>query len=735
MSHTPPKQPPFVGEAIIFTPPEFGRRLPPPDTGFRAVHKIRLSAISHNYTCVESAATRQRCSVIVVVKADGYGHGAIESAIHLADNVGADAFAVATLEEGIALRKAFESTPPPYIGHQKQVQQQQQPPSNKVGAGSKNPSDYKSQASSISPNSSAHAPARTSRPPQIRIIVLGPPVGYPRCFDDYYHHGIEVMCSGPEVAKGIMEWITDEKERKRTQVERSANDTKAAALLTRPAARDAIANNVKAEAPILNQALKVLNYGSDPSRAAVNAAKNNPQSKSGNGISRSESNPVNQLEATTAPPQLPPLQKNYKEPGQAATLGNVSGQDLAKEVRAFLMNQKAAQEVKDANAAQNKSANASSSGTETGTAATVSTTKDFTRKESHPSGNSGNAPGKGQVFGGIEALAKNSRTREMAAAKVNRLFKEDSGSGDDIEKILPAATQKMSIIRKRLRYHILVDSGMGRLGFKTVPVEVSDVGVRRDTVEIINELVETEVNGAPIEFFGMCTHMADANSTSTYTNDQMNRFKGLLKRVRGADIAIPTCSTDNSAALLTTTLTHFDAKSLLAQPHSETRGYVRTGGAIYGQRPAFKQLRAASTLMASVRHVAILKTGESVGYDRAYLASMSVRIATLTIGFADGYPRDLGNGTGKVAIRGHIFPVAGNVCMDMMMVELGPADDKTGPGAQVVVGDTAILWGPQDENDGDGLVRLQDVAATLKTTQSALTCGLDKIRVSRQYTA
>ena len=235
------------------------------------------------------------------------------------------------------------------------------------------------------------------------------------------------------------------------------------------------------------------------------------------------------------------------------------------------------------------------------------------------------------------------------------------------------------------------------------------------------------------EFFGMCTHMADANSTSTYTNDQMNRFKGLLKRVRGANISIPTCSTDNSAALLTTTLTHFDAKALLSQPHSDTRGYVRTGGAIYGQRPAFKQLRAASTLMASVRHVAILKEGESVGYDRAYIARMNVRIATLTIGFADGYPRDLGNGVGKVAIRGHTFPVAGNVCMDMMMVELGPADDKICPGAQVVVGDTAVLWGPADENDGDGLVRLQDVATTLKTTQSALTCGLDKIRVSRQY--
>jgi alanine racemase len=134
-----------------------------------------------------------------------------------------------------------------------------------------------------------------------------------------------------------------------------------------------------------------------------------------------------------------------------------------------------------------------------------------------------------------------------------------------------------------------------------------------------------------------------------------------------------------------------------------------------------------------VRHVATLKTGESVGYDRAYIAPFNVRIATLGIGFADGYPRDLGNGAGQVAIRGSLFSVAGNVCMDMMMVELGPVEDKESPGAQVVVGDTAILWGPGDDEEGEGLVRLQDIAALLNTTQSALSCGLDKERVLRQY--
>jgi alanine racemase len=228
--------------------------------------------------------------------------------------------------------------------------------------------------------------------------------------------------------------------------------------------------------------------------------------------------------------------------------------------------------------------------------------------------------------------------------------------------------------------------------------------------------------------------MAEASSNSDYTNEQMARFKSLLKRVRQAGIAVPTISTDNSAALLTMNLNHFNPIELLVQKNvTNSLGYVRTGGGIFGQRPAFPQLRSVSTLTASVRHVAILQAGSSVGYDRAYIAPINVRIATLTIGFADGYPRDLGNGRGKVSIRGALFPIAGNVCMDMLMVDLGPAEDVESIGAQVCVGDKAILWGPEHGDDSEGQIRLQDLAQTLKTTQSALTCGLNKARVQRQY--
>jgi alanine racemase len=395
---------------------------------------------------------------------------------------------------------------------------------------------------------------------------------------------------------------------------------------------------------------------------------------------------------------------------QSSTLSNVSGQDLAREVRALLLNQANTAAAQNNHLATPKSSHMSA------THSAMSSASPEKPLDGQPS--------RGQVFGGIEAVAKLSRNREVAF--VDSL--EDGPSSSHHSSFL---NNGVAGPRRVLRWLALVDSGMGRLGFRTDPV--ADGEDRRDTVDVIKELVDCEIHDlAPIEFYGMCTHMAEASSESDYTNSQIAKFICLLNWVRSAGIFIPTVSTDNSAALLTNELTHFDPKEILSQPDADTRGFVRTGGAIYGQRPAFKQLQAVSTLLASVRHVAVLKKGETVGYDRAYTAQYDVRIATLTIGFADGYPRELGNGVGKVAIRGSVYAVAGNICMDMMMVELGPAED-TGVAAQISVRDTAVLWGPYEEGENEGLVRLQDIAATLGTTQSALTCGLDNIRVNRKY--
>jgi alanine racemase len=709
---------------------------PPPDPNQRAIHRIRLSALQHNFACVESAANRQRCNVIVVVKADGYGHGAVATALHLADRCGADSFAVATLEEAIALRRAFENNPPgrwnknlashfwnhpqhqmsDVNAHHHRHQQQQ----HRASA---------TNSSSRSDSPTLEAAARVMRPARIRILVLGPPVGYPRCFDDYYHHGIEVMVSGPEVAASLLEWLANDGERKRTQVERSAMEAKAQALMAPMAPRDTI----------------------QPKNVNFNNNNFFSSNSNNNGVGKAGEEKKQERDATT-PTDSRADSPRVGEGGQrkmlrhpSSTLGNVQGQDLANELRAILMNQnKAAAGAAHTSSSMppSKRGSTDSLSSDSSVASDKGSIKTKAGSTSATAPMTVAKPGQApQVFGGIEAVAKDSRFREMAVARKNEVFTEEDEEDDEEDSpvkgaVVPNATNKIVTTRKRLRWHALVDSGMGRLGFRTDTIKKDDPSGKRDTVEILKELLDLEIHGqAPLEFYGMCTHMADASSTSDYTNSQITKFVGLLKRVRAAGISVPTVSTDNSAALLTTNLTHFDPAEILVQPHAHTRGYVRTGGAIYGQRPAFKQLKAVSTLLASVRHVAILKEGESVGYDRAYIAPRDVRIATLTLGFADGYPRELGNGVGKVAIRGALFPVAGNVCMDMLMVELGPAEEKEGVGATVVVGDVAVLWGPLDEDgdDDEGLVKLADLASTLKTTQSALTCGLDKIRVLRQF--
>lgn len=510
------------------------------------------------------------------------------------------------------------------------------------------------------------------------------------------------MISGPEVARALYEWVHDPNERKRVQVERVAEETKKLALNGPPAV-------------VQRQIPKTM-------------------------LEHRESNVSDASTSETS--QNSETARLYRP---SATLGNVTGSDLAKEVREILRNQKLTAETQQSQQAATRGSQKVDTGALTPQTLDSSKVTPVPSETDLASGDFNKQPSNTQPFAGIEEAARVSRNIQKAAA--SEVFM-DTGDDDDIAGDAPAKNPSKGrpttpvhnnkkgpavLARRRMRWHALVDSGMGRLGFRTDPISKEEHGKRRDSVEVIKELVDLEVKfDCPIEFFGMVTHMADANSTSTYTNDQIVKFKSLLKRVRARGISVPTISTDNSAALLTTTLTHFDPKALLQQEFANTRGFVRVGGAIYGQRPAFQQLQAVSTLMASVRHVAVLKKGESVGYDRAYVADRSVRIATLTIGFADGYPRELGNKNGRVVIRGSIYPVVGNICMDMMMVELGDAGNDSA-GAEIVVGDTAILWGPGDDGVGEGLVSLRELAEKLKTTQSALTCGLDKERVLRQY--
>jgi alanine racemase len=403
----------------------------------------------------------------VLCKADGYGHGAIATALFLADHMGADAFAVATLEEGIALRKAFQQTPPGA------TYKSGQPLAKKTSASVNRVSSLfsETQTTSTTINSSIENGLRRrrfQRASQIRILVLGPAIYVPRCFDDYSFYNIEVMISGPEVAKALLEWIHNTEERRRTQVERAATETKELAMQLQSHIRPA---------PQQRTADSTL----DKKDSSTISDASSEQSKGSNGDST----------------------QKYRPP--SATLGNVTGMDLAKEVRKILKNQ------------------------------IQSNGSDMSNSSTNAPVSAGAKPVTTQVFAGIEEAAKVSRSRHKAIVKeafVERGDEEDGTKSTDVSSIHQKSPAVLGS-RKRLRWHALVDSGMGRLGFRTDPVSKSEQGKRRDTVEILSELVDIENNlESPVEFVGMCTHMADANSSSDYTHSQIARFKVNYKKLQ-----------------------------------------------------------------------------------------------------------------------------------------------------------------------------------------------------------
>lgn len=384
----------------------------------------------------------------------------------LADNVGADAFAVATLEEGIALRKAFQQTPPgaPY-------QPGKPLTANNSSTVSTLFQGHSEAQTTITPpntsnNKNGQRRRRFQRASQIRIVVLGPPVGFPRCFDDYLFHNIEAMISGPEVAKSLLEWVCNTDERKRTQVERAAAETKELAMTL--------------EGPRPTRPTPLPNFDrKESSTPEASVGENSEESNTTDSVQRFH----------------PP----------SATLSNVTGKDLAKEVREILKNQKLA----------NPPAS-------TASITHASGLSDSNTCSTNTSGSSAPKSVTTQVFAGIEEAAKISRSRHKAIAKETYVENgEDEGTKTN-HKVLPAAGSR----KRLLRWHALVDSGMGRLGFRTDPVSKTDQGKRRDTVEILRELVDLEDSlDTPVEFFGMCTHMADANSNSDYTHAQIAKFK------------------------------------------------------------------------------------------------------------------------------------------------------------------------------------------------------------------
>ena len=257
------------------------------------------------------------------------------------------------------------------------------------------------------------------------------------------------------------------------------------------------------------------------------------------------------------------------------------------------------------------------------------------------------------------------------------------------EKISEAAIQ----LNKTARVHLKIETGMGRIGIDP------------------NKAVElaTQINRLPhVELEGVFSHFADADSLDrTFTNHQIEVFKETTHKIRSAGVAIKLCHLAESAAILDIPEAHFDM--------------VRSGIINYGLYPSADvrrtiELKPAMKLIAHIAYLKKISAGVSIGYGREFVAKRDSLIATLPIGYADGYIRAYKNF--HVEIRGQLAPIAGRVCMDQTMVDVTDLDG-------VKLGDEVILF-------GSDLISIDDAARHLNTINYEITC-LVSARVPRIF--
>lgn len=237
----------------------------------------------------------------------------------------------------------------------------------------------------------------------------------------------------------------------------------------------------------------------------------------------------------------------------------------------------------------------------------------------------------------------------------------------------------------RARVHVKLDSGMGRLG-------------TRDPA-----LAERIAERAGDRLAGLMTHFATADEPGdAFLGEQLGRFRDWVEplRERFPDAVVHAA---NSAATLREPATHFDM--------------VRPGVALYGmdpfnEDPATHRLEPALALVTKVLAVKPAAPGESTGYGRRFVAMEPTELATLPIGYGDGWRRALTNNA-DVLIGGRRFPLVGTVSMDNIAVDLGL-------GSGVAIGDEAVLIGAQRSER----ILAEEVAGRLATINYEVTCAL-----------
>jgi alanine racemase len=251
---------------------------------------------------------------------------------------------------------------------------------------------------------------------------------------------------------------------------------------------------------------------------------------------------------------------------------------------------------------------------------------------------------------------------------------------------------------KSVKIHLKVDTGMGRIGFSPTEIE---------------QYIEAMKDKKRIELAGIYTHFATADASDhSFAERQQALFKKVVARLR-EEFTVPLVHLSNTAAAL-----NF--------PEIEQNA-ARIGIGLYGLRPSTDMiieegaLKPVMSVKTEVIYVKTIQPGESVSYGATYVAERETVVATLPVGYADGFPRNLSN-RGYVLIHSRRAPIIGRVCMDQTMV------DVTGI-ADVMRGDEVVIFG---EQQGEKLT-VDYYAELLNTINYELVTIIGK-RIPRIYT-
>lgn len=254
--------------------------------------------------------------------------------------------------------------------------------------------------------------------------------------------------------------------------------------------------------------------------------------------------------------------------------------------------------------------------------------------------------------------------------------------------------------KKKAKVHIKLDTGMSRIGFQTDASSISDI------IKLF------QLEGLKVE--GIFTHFAKADEKDrTVTEEQFRIFTEAVNAIEAKEYKIPIKHIANSAGIIEYPNTHLDM--------------VRPGIILYGMYPSDEitkskiHLKPILSLKTRVAHVKSLPKGKAISYGGTYITERHTIIATLPVGYADGYSRLLSS-RAQVLINGQRAPVVGRICMDQCMVDVTDIQGEVKPKDEVT------LIGA----DGSERIEAEDIAKIIGTINYEITCGISK-RVPRVY--